>query len=131
MTVVETEGQELIAVATLADRIAEDLQRLTYRDLESRTGVSRGALEHIVKRRNRDYPTLETLDRLARYWNLPLADVIEMAGVNLRQRQDRTLEQRLDALIARDPGLAPLRAGLLGMRDADLAATIAYLEQAS
>lgn len=117
------------AMSELSRKLAEELKTISYRDLESRTGVSRGSLENIVREQNVDFPKLETLDKLATYWKLPMWRVIEMAGIDLgltRSVSD-TIEQ-LNSLARRMPEIEPIVVYLLKLYPEDLRGVVAYLE---
>ena len=114
---------------SLADWIADDLTRYTYQELAARTGVSHGALEHIRKRRNTRKPTLEVLERLAQWWKVPLTEVLEAAGANLDAPHEVGAHQRLNALVARHPRLAPMARGFRRLPLDELEAIVAHLEE--
>lgn len=125
MLIVETEH----AMSELARKLAEELKTKSYRDLEGEAHVSRGAIEKIVKGRNEDYPKLETLDKLATYWKLPLWRVIEMAGIGLGlPRSVDELGQQLMSLARRLPEIEPIVHYLLRLYPEDLRGVVAYLE---
>lgn len=67
----------------LADFLADKLKHSSYRDLEAHTGVSRGALEAIIKRENDDYPKIGTMMRIAKAYSKPLWEIEQMAGIPL------------------------------------------------
>lgn len=117
------------AMSELSRRLAEELKTVSYRDLEARTGVSRGSLENIVREQNTDFPKLETLTKLADYWKLPLWRVIEMAGVDLGLPRaiDETVQQ-LSSLSKRLPEIEPIVQYLLKLYPEDLRGVVAYLE---
>jgi transcriptional regulator with XRE-family HTH domain len=112
----------------LAERILAEVESGSYRDFEAKTGVSRGSLENLAKSTNKDYPTLETLDKLATYWRLPLWRVVEMAGINLGLAGDYTIAQQISSLVDRLPAIGPLVQLLLCLQPADLRGVVAYLE---
>jgi transcriptional regulator with XRE-family HTH domain len=112
----------------LAERILAEVESGSYRDFEAKTGVSRGSLENLAKSTNKDYPTLETLDKLATYWRLPLWRVVEMAGINLGLAGDYTIAQQISSLVDRLPAIGPLVQLLLRLQPADLRGVVAYLE---
>lgn len=117
------------AMSELSRKLSEELRTISYRDLESRTGVSRGSLENIVREQNVKFPELETLDKLATYFKLPMWRVIEMAGVDLgltRSISD-TIEQ-LNSLARRMPEIEPIVVYLLKLYPEDLRGVVAYLE---
>jgi transcriptional regulator with XRE-family HTH domain len=117
------------AMSELSRKIADELKQISYRDLEARTGVSRGSLEHIAREENTDFPKLETLEKLATYWKLPMWRVIEMAGVDLGlPRSVDELGQQLMSLASRLPEIEPIVQYLLKLYPDDLRGVVAYLE---
>lgn len=117
------------AMSELSRKLNEELTTKTYRDLEDKTGVSRGTLEHLAKERNEEFPKLETLDKLATYFKVPLWRMIEMAGIDLgltRSVSD-TIDQ-LNSLARRMPEIEPIVAYLLKLYPEDLRGVVAYLE---
>ena len=117
------------AMSELSRKLTEELKTQSYRDLEAKTGVSRGSLEGIARGQISEFPKLETLDKLATYWKLPLWRVIEMAGIDLgltRSVSD-TIEQ-LNSLAHRMPEIAPIVMYLLKLYPEDLRGVVAYLE---
>lgn len=118
-----------LAMSELSRKLSDELRTQSYRDLEGKTGVSRGTLEHLVKERNEGFPLLETLDKLATYWKLPLWRVIEMAGVDLGLPRsiDETVQQ-LMSLAGRLPEIEPIVQYLLKLYPEDLRGVVAYLE---
>lgn len=117
------------AMSELSRKLAEELRTQSYRDLEAKTDVSRGALEGIAREQITDFPKLETLDKLATYWKLPLWRVIEMAGVDLGLPRsiDETVQQ-LSSLAKRLPEIEPIVQYLLKLYPEDLRGVVAYLE---
>lgn len=88
----------------LAEFLEEKLKHSSYRDLQKKTGVSRGALEAIVKRESTDFPKIGTLNRIAEAYGKPLWEVVEMAGADLDLPQnDTSRARRLAQLVARQP----------------------------
>jgi transcriptional regulator with XRE-family HTH domain len=117
------------AMSELSRRIVEELKQLSYRDLEERTGVSRGSLEGIAREQITEFPKLETLEKLAKYWKLPLWRVIEMAGVDLGLPLSiDELGQQLMSLAQRLPEIEPIARYLLKLYPEDLRGVIAYLK---
>lgn len=99
------------AMSDLAEFLARELEGSSYRDLEAKTGVSRGSLENLITRQNKKLPELETLEKLAKAYGFPLWRVIEMAGPALgdEERYSRLarelqispwLVERFDVLIS-------------------------------
>jgi transcriptional regulator with XRE-family HTH domain len=118
-----------LAMSELADFLARELKQSSYRDLEIKTKVSRGALENIIGQQNTEFPKLETLEKLAEYYKLPLWRVIEMAGITLGLpvEADNAAKQ-LTSLADRMPQLRPVVAHLLKLHPSDVRGVIAYLE---
>lgn len=104
----------------LADFLADKLKQSNYRDLSTDTGVSRGALEHIIARKNTQLPKIETLTRIAITYGLELWEVMQMAGVNLGLPQNDTERaKRLAQLVKRKPALDRLVKRLSDKIDTD------------
>lgn len=98
----------------LADFLADKLKHISYRELQKKTGVSRGALEAIVRRESTDFPKLGTLTRIAKAYGKPLWEVVEMAGANLDLPQnDTNRARRLAQLVVRQPKLESVARRLL------------------
>lgn len=113
----------------LRRKLQEELKNKSLRDLESQTEVSRGSIDNIVRGENVGYPTLETLDKLATYWGLPVWRVIEMAGIDLGMPRsaDETALQ-LKSLMKRLPELELVVQALLTLYHEDVRGVVAYLE---
>ena len=117
------------AMSDLSEFLARELETSSYRLLEEKTKVSRGALENIINQANQDFPKLETLDKIATAYSMPLWRVIDMAGVNLGL--DRSVEEtvkQLTSLVARMPEIEPIYQFLLRLYPEDLRGVVAYLE---
>lgn len=107
-------------MSDLADFLAEKLESSSYRDLEAKTGVSKGALENIIKRQITRLPELETLQRIAAAYEKPLWEVVQMAGADLELPQTATeRSQRLEMLVSQVPRLEQLVIRLQALRDTD------------
>lgn len=92
----------------LAAFLEAEVKRTSYRDVESKTGVSRGALENLIKKTNTDFPTIETLARIATAYDRKLWEVVQMV-VDLDLPQSSTERgQRMAAIVERQPALAGL-----------------------
>ena len=102
----------------LADFLGRAVRDSSYRDLEARLGVSRGSLENIVRRQNKNLPTLETLQRISEGFDVPLWSVIQMAGVNLPlpASHDERIE-RIALLAANHPALFGVTAHLTAIAE--------------
>lgn len=118
-----------LAMSELSRKLAEELKNSSYRILEDKTGVSRGSLENIINKTNVDFPKLETLDKLATYFKMPLWRVIEMAGIDLglNRSVSDTIDQ-LNSLARRMPEIEPIVVYLLKLYPEDLRGVVAYLE---
>lgn len=102
----------------LADFLADKLRHTSYRDLAKKIGVSRGALEAIVKRETDQFPKIGTLTRIARAYGKPLWEVVEMAGAELDLPQnDTNRARRLAQLVARQPKFESVAKRLLAKID--------------
>lgn len=120
-----------VYMSDLSDFLRRELKQSSYRDLESKTGVSRGSLENLIGRQNKEFPKLETLEKIATAYRMPLWRVIEMAGIDLGLPQaPNDLAQRLTSLASRMPEIDPIVGFLLKLQPADLRAVVAYLETA-
>lgn len=117
------------AMSELSRKLNEELKTQSYRDLEEKIGVSRGTLEHLAKERNEEFPKLETLDKLATYFKVPLWRMIEMAGIDLglTKSVSDTIEQ-LNSLARRMPEIEPIVVYLLKLYPEDLRGVVAYFE---
>lgn len=131
-------GAEWITDLCVSDMLKTDLSSLianelrdrnwSLRDAEEEMKVSRSALGNILNGKDQT-PTLETLDRLATYFKLPLWRVVEMAGVDLGlvRSVDDTVQQ-LSSLARRMPEIEPIVQYLLKLYPEDLRGVVAYLE---
>jgi len=100
----------------------------TLRDAEEAMKVSRSALGNIVNRK-KILPTVDTLEKLATYFKLPLWRTIQMAGIDLGlPREPSDLARQLTSLADRIPEIQPIVGFLLKLHPADLNGVIAYLE---
>jgi transcriptional regulator with XRE-family HTH domain len=117
------------AMSELSDFLAREVGANGYRDVEAKTGVSRGSLENLVKQENTEFPKLETLEKLAIAYQLPLWRVIEMTGIDLGlSRGADELAQRLTSLADRLPEIQPIVSSLLKLHPDDLRGVVAYLD---
>lgn len=88
----------------LAEFLADKLKHASYRELAKKIGVSRGAIEGIVSGRQKEFPQLGTLNRIAQAYGKPLWEVVEMAGAPLDLPQnDTNRARRLAQLVNRQP----------------------------
>lgn len=114
-------------LARLIDGEMRD-RKWSLRDAEEEVKVSRSALANILNGKNQP-PTLDTLDKLATYFRLPLWRLIEMAGIDLGLTRsiDDTVQQ-LTSLVRRMPEIEPIVQYLLKLYPEDLRGVVAYLE---
>lgn len=119
---------ETDSMSELSQKLIEELQTRSYRDIEDKAGVSRGAIEKIV-RGQVTIPRLETLEKLATYWSLPLWRVVEMAGIDLGlPTAPDDLARQLTSLSLRLPEIEPIVHFLLKLHPEDLRGVVAYLQ---
>lgn len=117
------------AMSDLAEFLGRELKNSSYRDLEEKTKVSRGSLENIIGQQNTDFPKLETLNKLAKAYRLPLWRIIEMAGIELGlPGTPDDLARRLTSLGDRIPEIQPIVGFLLKLHPDDMRGVVAYLE---
>lgn len=116
-------------MSDLATLIAEELRDKNWslRDAEEEIKVSRSALANILNGKDQ-IPTMETFDRLATYFRLPLWRVIQMHGIDLGMPTtiNETVRQ-LTSLVERMPELEPIVDYLLNLYPEDLRGVVAYL----
>lgn len=113
----------------LAAFLNRERKRLTYRGLQGKTGVSRGALEAIIKRTSKKLPELETLQRIADAYDYSLDYVLEMAGANTTPpKSPSELARRLALIVAREPAWAPLLYHLQSTNPRLAGSVVVYLE---
>lgn len=67
----------------LAEFLAKEVARTSLRDVQAKTGVSKTAIQNIIKGNTKQLPELETLERFAKAYSLPLWRILQMASVNL------------------------------------------------
>lgn len=116
------------AMSDLADFLGRELKDSSYRDLEEKTKVSRGSLENIIGQQNKEFPKLETLEKIAKAYKLPLWRVIEMAGIELGlPGTPDDLARQLTSLGNRIPEIRPIVGFLLKLHPDDMRGVVAYL----
>lgn len=125
-----SEDEVEASMTDLARLLAEELRKnnWTLRDAEEAMSVSKSTLGNI-QNDEEHVPRLETLDKLATYWKLPLWRVIGMAGIDLGlPRSVDELAQQLTSLACRLPEIEPIVQYLLKLYPEDLRGVVAYLE---
>lgn len=110
-------------MTALRDFLAREVKTLGYRGLSEKTGISRGALESLIKPRRGesvDYPKIETLIRISKAYHKPLWEVMQMAEVDLDLPQTaEDVGRRLAQLIVQVPRLAELFDRIMARWDTD------------
>lgn len=105
-------------MTALRDFLEKESKKLTYRGLATKTGVSRGSLQSIIKEQGKKLPELETLIRISQAYNKPLWEVQQMAGVDLDLPQSAgESAQRLGQMVHQVPELRAYVERLVGMWD--------------
>src|SRR4051812_45612535 len=105
----------------LAGFLAREVEQSSLRVVAAKTGVSKTAIDNIVKGKNVELPQLETLEKIATAYNLPLWRVVEMIGIDvgLPDTPD-SLARRLTALSGHLPEIEPIVDYLLRLHPDDL-----------
>jgi transcriptional regulator with XRE-family HTH domain len=113
----------------LARYLQAEVDRTSLRDVAAKTDVSKTAIDNIIKGNMTELPKLETLDKFAAAYKMPLWKVIEMAGIDLglSLSVSETI-QRLGAVAERMPEFEPIVQYLLKLYPEDLRGVVAYLE---
>lgn len=114
----------------LADLVSREMRERGWslREAEDAIKISRSALGNIVNRK-KILPTVDTLEKLATYFKLPLWRTIQMAGIDLElPREPSDQARQLTSLADRIPEIQPIVGFLLRLHPADLNGVIAYLE---
>ena len=118
-----------IRMPDLADFLADKVRQSSYRAVAAHTGVSRGALENLVRRLNTEPPELPTLEKISKSYNLPLWKVMELAGYDLGLPNDaNAIIARFVALADRYPNLRPLLNDLIDLPDDRQRQALAYMQ---
>lgn len=108
----------------LADFLEEKRKKSSYRQLAEEIGISRGALEKIIKRKSGKLPKVETLQKIADTYGLPLPRVVEMAGAALGD-EERYI--RLARELQSSPWLVERFNDLVTMTEAEFEEAMDYL----
>lgn len=113
----------------LADFLAQEVDRTSYRAVEAKTGISRGSLDNLIRRENKKLPEIETLKKVSKGYGLPLWKVVEMAGVELDlPNSPSERSQRLADLVSRVPQFSLLVDHLLRVDPDNADGILVYLE---
>jgi transcriptional regulator with XRE-family HTH domain len=111
----------------LVQLLSEELERSSLRDLEAKTGISHTALLRIVRGQLKSLPEIETLDKIAKAFSLPLWRIIEMAGADLGLEEDvYGLSRRLVSLAGKQEDYNQVLVDLLHADRIDLRAILNY-----
>lgn len=103
-----TMSRTFYSMESLSEFLRREVERTSYREVETKTKVSRGALENIIRKTNKDLPTIETLTRIAQAYDRKLWEVVQSV-VDLELPQTPTERgQRMAAIVDRQPALAGL-----------------------
>lgn len=115
---------------SLADFLQREIDKRKWsrRELASKSKVSRGSLDNIWDDPGAT-PALETLEKLADTFGLPLWRLVEAAGFNLGlPATPSELEKRTAQLLAREPQFQSMAPYLATLDPYDWQATLAFLE---
>jgi len=116
-------------VLTLIQFLARELEGNSLRELEAKIGVSHAAIQRLVKGSLQNYPELETLEKIAHAFGLPLWRVREMAGLDLGlTAKDHALVSCVASLVAHEPLFRQLYERMIDARTEELEAVLIYLE---
>jgi transcriptional regulator with XRE-family HTH domain len=111
----------------LVQLLSEELERSSLRDLEAKTGISHTALLRIVRGQLKSLPEIETLDKIAKAFSLPLWRILEMAGADLGL--DHSLDnytRRLGSLASKQEDYQRLLGYLIDADPVDIRAILNY-----
>ncbi len=113
----------------LAELLTRELATKSYRDLEAQTGVSHTAIQRIAKGALLGYPDIDTLEKLAQAFSVPLWRLLEIAGVDLNlPSKAETLVTCVASLIQRSRLHQQLYERIVDAEEADLVTALHYLE---
>mgnify|MGYP002779562859 CR=1 FL=1 len=115
-------------VTRLARLLYVEAEQTSMRDLEARTGVSRGVLERLFRGKRVGKLEIETYDKIAAYLDLPLWKVLELDGVAIDLPPQSNLSAQLAQLIGDHPELQPLLRHLGELRPHQTRAVLAYVQ---
>lgn len=96
----------VVCLMDLAEYLQAEVDRTSLRKVAKKAGVSKGAIDRIIKRANEGFPELETLIGISKGFDLDLLEVERMAGVTIPAPQTPAeVQQRLGALVSQVPDL--------------------------
>lgn len=117
---------------TLTEFLQRELEKhkWTVTDLEVHTGVSRGALRNILAGDMQDPPKLETLQRIAQAFHIPLWRIVEMTGFESGVPTNTSNGQmaRIIAVSRAIPQLSEILEYLPDLTESEIEGALAYLE---
>ena len=85
---------------TLASFLTQELELTSSHKLAAKTGIAHTTIQRMAREDLKNLPEIETLQRLAKTFNLPLWRIMEMAGIDLDLPDDSTTEVRRIASLA-------------------------------
>lgn len=113
----------------LADFLADKVRATSLRDVGGVIGITHTGVDKIIKRQSKEPPQLETLVGIAKGYDVPLWNVIEMAGYDLGLPKEPNAERaRLIDLAERIPELQELLGELLDLTDDQRRIAVGYIE---
>jgi transcriptional regulator with XRE-family HTH domain len=90
----------------LAEYLQAKVDQSSIRKVAKHIGVSKSAVEHIIKRELDGFPEIETLIAIAKAYDLTLLEVERMAGVTIPEpKTNAEVHQRLGQLVTQVPDL--------------------------
>jgi transcriptional regulator with XRE-family HTH domain len=113
---------------SLADFLAEQLKFTSSRELAALTGVTHTTIQRMARAPLQNTPSIDTLQRLAKAFNLPMWHILEMAGVNLELPATfETDLQKVMSLAEKQASLGDIVRQLAATNPKDLAAIRQFL----
>jgi len=90
-------------VYTFGDWLKQELKirDMIQADLVKKTGLTRGAISHLVTGRNQ--PTLETCQKIARAFNLPDESVLIIAGIMVSKTKTSPQLEEINMILSQLP----------------------------
>lgn len=119
-----------LGMSDLSDYLKRQMEQRGWKllDAQRELGVSKTAIDNILK--NKDVvPKLETIEKFAEAFKLPVWRVLEMAGYDLQlPHSSSSLAQRVAALVDKNPSLLPVLEKLATYDLKDAVAVLTYME---
>jgi transcriptional regulator with XRE-family HTH domain len=96
----------MVCVMDLAEYLQAEVSHTSLRRVAKKIGVSKSAIDRIIKRQNDGFPELETLIAIAKAYELDLLEVEQMAGAAIPEPKTQAeAQQRLGSLVTQVPSL--------------------------